>query len=242
MFANRSLYPQAVRAAVDRDIDIISISWTVKKPRDAEQDADLNKLGDAIKLALDKGILIFCAAGDAGNFSDEEYPYEFDRNRIIRIGTATDDGRPWGRSGDPHNLDFIFPGYDVVSRNTRPDENFPTGFRENTGSSVATALAAGLAALVLHCVRLAAILKEDDTKTGASDAEGLVEASQLKALKDYRNMKALFEKIGVDREKHKFIEVWNRFEGPAEALRSGQGKVSKVVMELAVKFVSSKMN
>ncbi|KAI1747316.1 hypothetical protein F4782DRAFT_521511, partial [Xylaria castorea] len=54
-------------------------------------------------------------------------------------------------------------------------------------------------------------------------------------------MKAVFEKIGVDREKHKFIEVWNRFEDPAKLLRSGSGKASKVVMELAVKFVSSKM-
>ncbi|KAI1747317.1 hypothetical protein F4782DRAFT_444103 [Xylaria castorea] len=109
----------AVKAAVARDVDIISISWTVKKPRDTEQDADLKKLGDAIKLALDKGILVFCAAGDAGNFSDEEYPYEFDRNRIIRVGAATEDGRPWDKSGDPQKLDFVFPGYSIVSRNAR---------------------------------------------------------------------------------------------------------------------------
>ncbi|KAI0549771.1 hypothetical protein F4679DRAFT_595566 [Xylaria curta] len=233
----------AVKAAVARGVDIISISWTVKKPRDTEPDAELKKLGDAIKLALDKGILIFCAAGDAGNFSDEEYPYDFDRNRIIRIGAATEDGRPWDRSGDPHKLDFVFPGYSIASRNARSDDDFPAEFQENTGSSVATALAAGLAALVLHCVRLAAILKENDTQTGSSDAEGLVKASQLKDLKDYRNMKAVFEKIGVDREKYKFIEVWKCFEVPAEIMKSREiGKVPKVLMELAVKFVSSKSN
>jgi len=128
-----------------------------------------------------------------------------------------------------------------VSRNTRPD-GIPAHFREHTGSSIATALAAGLAALVLHCVRLAAILKENDTITGLTDAEGLVEASQLSSLRDYRNMKAVFEKIGVDRDKHKFIEVWNRFEGPAEILRSDPERASKVIMELAIKLVSSKFN
>jgi hypothetical protein len=107
---------------------------------------------------------------------------------------------------------------------------------------VATALAAGLAALVLHCVGLAAIFKENDAITGSTDAEGLVEASQLSSLRDYRNMKTVFEKIGVDRDKHKFIEVWNRFEGPAETLRSDPGKASKVIMELAIRLVSSKFN
>lgn len=136
-----------------RGVDIISISWTVKKSRERERGADLKHLGEAIKKALENGILIFCAAGDAGNFSDEEYPYEFDRSRIIRIGAATDDGRPWERSGVTHNLDFIFPGCAVVSRNARLEGAVPGDFQEKKGSSVATALAAGLAASILRETR-----------------------------------------------------------------------------------------
>ncbi|KAI0099322.1 hypothetical protein GGR51DRAFT_396279 [Nemania sp. FL0031] len=225
----------AVEAAVARGVDIISISWTVKKPKDTEQDADLKDLGDAIKRALDAGTLVFCAAGDAGNFSDEEYPYDFDRNRIIRIGAATDDGRPWERSGDTKTLSFIFPGCSVVSRNVRLESAVPSHFRENTGSSVATALAAGLAALVLHCVRLAAILKENEGQTAAP-----LETDSLRSIKDYRNIKAIFENIGLDHEIHKFIEVWNRFEGPAEDLRSKKEPASHIIIKLAVAFVSSK--
>ncbi|KAI1124133.1 hypothetical protein F5Y10DRAFT_280401 [Nemania abortiva] len=225
----------AVEASVARGVDIISISWTVKKPKDTEQDADLKDLGHAIKRALDAGILVFCAASDAGNFSDEEYPYDFDRNRIIRIGAATDDGRPWERSGDTKALSFIFPGCSVVSRNARLESAVPSHFRENTGSSVATALAAGLAALILHCVRLAAILNENDGQTAAP-----LEADNRRSLKDYRNMKAVFENIGVDREIHKFIEVWNRFEGPAEDLRLKKEQSSETIVKLALAFVSSK--
>ncbi|KAK4205446.1 putative peptidase [Triangularia verruculosa] len=238
---------QAIHAAVDRGVDIISISWTVKKPKDRERDADLKDLGDAMKRALDAGILIFCAAGDAGNFSDEEYPYEFDRSRIIRIGAATDDGRPWERSGDTHSLNFIFPGCSVVSRHSSSNSPIPNHFQENTGSSVATALAAGLAALVLHCVRLAAIMSENAKERvngngvgGEGVVAGPVEAARLNNLKDYRNMKLVFQKIGVDREIGKFVEVWEYFEGPTDALRSGgAAKAWETVTSLAVRFVSS---
>ncbi|KAK4642831.1 hypothetical protein QC761_401030 [Podospora bellae-mahoneyi] len=241
---------QSVDAAVARGVDIISISWTVKKPKKRERDADLKDLGDAIRRALDAGILVFCAAGDAGNFSDEEYPYEFDRSRIIRIGAATDDGRPWERSGDTHNLDFIFPGCSVVSRHETINSSIPSHFQENTGSSVATALAAGLAALVLHVVRLAAIFGENEREkvksgggtavngVGSGAAGPVVEAKKLGDLKDHTNMKLVFQKMGVDREIGKFIEVWEYFEGPTEGLRMG-GKAPEVVTGLAVRFVSS---
>ncbi|KAK0662083.1 putative peptidase [Cercophora samala] len=243
---------QSIDAAVARGVDIISISWTVKKPKERERDADLKDLGDAIKRALDAGILVFCAAGDAGNFSDEEYPYEFDRSRIIRIGAATDDGRPWERSGDTHSLNFIFPGCSVVSRHGTSNSAIPSHFQENTGSSVATALAAGLAALVLHVVRLAAMFGEREREmvkggggtavngVGSGAAGAVVEAGRLATLKDYRNMKLVFQKIGVDREIGKFIEVWEYFEGPTEGLRvGGAGKAWEVVTGLAVRFVSS---
>jgi hypothetical protein len=196
-------------------------------------------LGEAIKRALDENILIFCAAGDAGNFSDEEYPYEFDRGRIIRIGAATDDGRPWERSGNADNLDFIFPGCAVVSRNARLEVAVPSNFEEKTGSSVATALAAGMAALILCCVRLAAILMENDAQERPS-AGAPVQAAALTSIKDYANMVAIFKSIGVDQNLHKFIEVWNRFEAPTESLRLSRANASEVVVNLAVGLLSSR--
>lgn len=209
----------------------------MKNPKENERGADLQTLGNAIKKALDRGIVVFCAAGDAGIFTDEEYPYEFDRSRIIRIGAATDDGRPWERSGDTHSLDFIFPGCSVVSRNARLEGALPNDFHEKTGSSVATALAAGLAALILYCVRLAAILTENEDRSAAG-AMSAVQLSHLDKIKDYRNMKAVFQSIGVDRELHKFIEVWDRFESPAESLRSAPSTASEIIKQLAVVLVS----
>ncbi len=228
---------------MDRGVDIISISWTVKKPKEKEKGSDVEKLGEAIKKALDKGILVFCAAGDGGAITDQEYPWEFDRSRIIRIGAATDDGRAWERSGDPHKLDFIFPGCDVVSRNPHREGAVPSDFQEKTGSSVATALAAGLAALILHCVRVGAILTEDVTRKGTAPGAAVqaVQADQFTSSKDQVHMRSIFESIGLDRDQHKFIEVWNRFEEPADSLKTKAANTaagSEVVLTLARNLVA----
>ncbi|KAK0744673.1 Alpha/Beta hydrolase protein [Apiosordaria backusii] len=183
-------------------------------------------LGDAIERALDIGIFVFCAAGGAGNFSHEEYPYEFDRNRIIRIGAATGDGRPWERSGDSHRLNFIFPGYSVVSRhspvhigNTIPTEPLPRKHRVRNSSGSQGVVVNGLG-------------------TATPVVSTPVEAARLNSLKDYRNMKSVFQKIGVDREIGKFIEVWEYLEGPTAALGSGGAATCKaweIVTNLAVR-------
>jgi hypothetical protein len=137
----------------------------------------------------------------------------------------------------------------------------PAGFEERTGSSVATALAAGLAALVLHCVRLAAIQAEADGASSSSSAvarpaaaaahavhfattpatataaaapgptsapaaaatAGAVRAADLARLREHEGMLGTLRAVGLaegDGQRHaRFIEVWRRFDAPAQALR-----------------------
>lgn len=80
-----------------------------------------------------------------------------------------------------HNVDFLFPSCSVAFRDT------PLGsFQEYTGSSVATALTAGLAALVLHCVRLGVIMKES-----SAHPTTLLDAADLDVIKKTSNMKTV---------------------------------------------------
>ncbi|TAQ85279.1 hypothetical protein B7494_g6397 [Chlorociboria aeruginascens] len=105
--------PSAIQWAVDKDVHIISMSWTIN---DAFP-ADITALTTALENANKKNIIMFCAARDEGKeeAGRRVYPYSAAPDVIIRIG-ATD---------------------------YEPD------CRE--GSWKATALAAGVAALVLFC-------------------------------------------------------------------------------------------
>ncbi|KAL8349788.1 hypothetical protein RB598_005242 [Gaeumannomyces tritici] len=222
----------AVDAAVEKGVDIISMSWTVKAT--SENKEGIAQLRQAVIRALDRGMLLFCAAGDTGAISEVEYPHSIDPNRIFRIGAAMADGRVWPPTGQQQSLDFILPGHNVVTRNPRGSSTTPGGFEENTGSSVATAVAAGLAGLILHCVRLGAIYAECE----ANSDRTVVQVSDFACLKAYDKMRSVLRAIGLD-ESQKFIEVWHRFEAPAAALKAAAPPARmEVVAELARNLIS----
>ncbi|KAG5766076.1 hypothetical protein H9Q72_005869 [Fusarium xylarioides] len=201
----------SILAAIDQKVDTISMSWTVKET--VEKRDGVNTFRQAIKDALDAGILLFCAAADTGAITEVEYPWSFDRQRIFRIGAATADGRVWGPTGNPQNLSFILPGHKVVSRNPHREGALPDDFEERTGSSVATALAAGLAALILHCVNLAVVHGKEHPSTTAVSAE------DLERLANHDDMYNVLRGIGLDEGQQRFIEVWRRFDRPAKELK-----------------------
>ena len=211
------------------------MSWTIKETE--ENGNDIRRLEAAMNEASKKGILMFCAAGDKGSHQDKEYPAAYNPTRIFRIGAAKANGNVWDWVGDPRNLDFILPGHEVVDRNPHgaPLEKF----RPRTGSSVATALAAGLAALVLHCVRLSAI--HTDT-LGPSATKSAVAISDFNNLQKHDNMKAAFKAIGTSEEsQNKFIEVWRHFSKAEEALRRSDqlGKL-EIVANLARNLITKR--
>lgn len=226
-----------MKAAVDQKVDVISMSWTVKEVE--ENYNSIKQLGEAIKLALDARILLFCSAADTGALSETEYPWAYDQRRIFRIGAATADGTIWGPTGSRDKVSFILPGHNVVSRNPHREGALPSDFKERTGSSIATALAAGLASLILHCVRLGAIHSEIEMQQGIKSAMA-VKTTDFQQMKDHHNMNAVLKHIGLDEGQQKFIEVWRRFDGPTANLRSpsnnidGTWEQEGITSELAV--------
>ncbi|KAJ5509676.1 hypothetical protein N7527_011819 [Penicillium freii] len=132
---------EAISWAVACNVDIISISWTIESSNPDSQ--DIKDLVKAIDQAHTKNILVICSASDQGIVSTEQC-YPAYTGNCIKIGGADPSGRAlmWVREG---LVDFLFPGKDI------PFENQEGTFTYESGSSIATAAASGLAGLLLSC-------------------------------------------------------------------------------------------
>lgn len=185
-------------AAVRKKVHIISMSWTIDPPEDEEERRFLDA---AIVEAANADILMFCSASDKGAKQNATYPSKA-TTKIFTIGAATASGAadPW--VGNLGNINFTFPGTKVEMDGPRSSTD--TSSREVTGSSVATALAAGLAALVLYCVQVRLLLATDQDKQKAR--------RDFQLLKKHDHMMKALKDIGTTEESnHKFIEVWEVF-------------------------------
>ncbi|RAK99153.1 subtilisin-like protein [Aspergillus ibericus CBS 121593] len=227
----------AVMAAVRQKVDIISMSWTIRETEDNYN--SISALRDAIRAALDANILLFGAASDKGAVTEIEYPCFYDR-RIFRIGAATADGRVYDPTGNPQHLSFIFPGHSVAPRNPYLEKGLPIDSEEKSGSSISTALAAGLAALVLHCIRLGILQAEMEMRQTGRRSSTAVRLSDFEKAKEYYGMRSILRGLGLNEDNQKYLEVWKRLDGPAKRLRSPNGEMTplEIIAGLARDLVS----
>ncbi|ROW06250.1 hypothetical protein VPNG_08109 [Cytospora leucostoma] len=182
---------QAINHAVDRGVQIISMSWALKEPKDP---VDKSAFNEAVRRARDHNILMFCSASDEGSFPDYTYPYLSNPESVFRIGAATKEGTaPVFLSNGP-DISYIFPGIEVAL-NDEADMNEFEGHNSYTGSSIATALAAGLAAVILECVRLGAYYHMTQ-KTGTL---GYINRDDVTKIRNKRTMEEAFNSITVSR-------------------------------------------
>ncbi|KAF5673912.1 intracellular serine [Fusarium heterosporum] len=209
---------KAIEYAAERGSHIISLSWTIRPPEGEKK----KEFDDAVHNAINnKGILMFCAASDQGKHADMTYPYRSNHDGF-RIGAAKSTGGMAETVGDAHELDFIFPGHQVVvNENENIYDSDLQKFEAHSGSSVATALASGLAALIMECVRLG-VFYTDKTKQG--DPSMAIRKDDLVRIRKRNNMKAAMKSIGISQNTDgKYIEVWNWFDPIAEKLRLNDG-------------------
>ncbi|KAK6501421.1 hypothetical protein TWF481_009260 [Arthrobotrys musiformis] len=142
-------------------VDIISMSWTIDNYFEAEPTTSTSEHADNpaaensnplqdLKAALDEagnaGILMFGAASDQGSASKTCYPVNHDK--CIGIGAATETGNilTWVHYAQ---VKFTCPGDRIPFK--RGDGTATT---YHNGSSFATAIASGLAGVILYCDRL----------------------------------------------------------------------------------------
>ncbi|KAF9767671.1 hypothetical protein IL306_015131 [Fusarium sp. DS 682] len=151
---------KAIEWATSKQVDIISMSWTIKEVKSgpgANQKA-IATLELAIQEAARHDILMLCAVQDSSNYeNDEPFPQKSDTKKLMIIGSA-DEGGDKSKFVNPKSFDYLFPGeISIPGILTETDK----------GSSVATAVAAGMAAMVLWCAEYHSVaLKPNEDAKG----------------------------------------------------------------------------
>ena len=181
------------------------MSWTISVPSadeklSPEDQAAMADLESAITDASTKNILMFCSASDEGAVQSSTYPSKHAK-RIFTIGAADASGVVSKAVGDINAVDFILPGKLVEDETDGAVKNIQYW----TGSSVATALAAGLAALILYCgqIRIA---------RAAAGSKKSKAVQHFERLKTYDGMMEAFRNIGTTAaSKNKYLTVWDVF-------------------------------
>jgi major intracellular serine protease len=126
----------AIYYAIEQNVDIISMSLGMPKSTE--------KLEKAVKEAVNKNILLVCAAGNDGdgNVNDFEYSYPAAYPEVISVGAVDKKGVPANFSNSNLNIDVVAPGVDILS--TYPGNQFAV----LSGTSMATPHVSGSLALL----------------------------------------------------------------------------------------------
>lgn len=195
--------------ATGQGVDVICMSWTIEdniKNEDAQQ-----KLRDALATADDKNIIMVSSASDQGGNSTKTWPGE--SGRCIRIGASTETG---DKSSLVHqrDMEFLFPG-EEVPLDANEEHLSRTLF---DGSSVATAIAAGTAGLLLYLDRLAQKwggFEEESDNRRDSDNTREADHKTWVPLKGRASMKKVFESMSITGNKcpslDMFIDQFNEY-------------------------------
>ncbi|KJR81033.1 uncharacterized protein SPSK_04846 [Sporothrix schenckii 1099-18] len=165
---------KAIWWAITKKVDVISMSWAIDDNMPTEIK---NSLSRAIRHAIDSNILIFCANPDKGAEypNNLTYPYHLEKERIFCIGAAGRNGKRWDWiDARDKSCDYLLPGVDLeihmeAKESAKPIVIQPSPLisaeaplierplrerSKQSGSSLACALASGLAAMILHSCRV----------------------------------------------------------------------------------------
>ncbi|CZR51216.1 uncharacterized protein PAC_01091 [Phialocephala subalpina] len=137
---------EAILEATEKwKVDIITMSFGFTAFNE-----DLKDIHSAIGKAFKADILMFCAASNGGGNVNIAYPANQDQ--VICVNSANGEGNPSG-----YNPDEPKPGRNLSALGEGVKSSWPTRFKlgqqRQSGTSVATPIAAALAAVVLDYVR-----------------------------------------------------------------------------------------
>ncbi|KAF5129903.1 Halolysin [Metarhizium anisopliae] len=103
-----------------------------------------------ISRAMRAGTVVIASTAGEGYNQANAFPADYDL--VLKIAATTDMGKE-AQESVKRNADFLFPGQNLVAETTfLGSDHWP---HEVSGASVATAIAAGVASVVLACHRLA---------------------------------------------------------------------------------------
>ncbi|KAI5860379.1 hypothetical protein GGS23DRAFT_581183 [Durotheca rogersii] len=142
---NLSQATKAILWAIKQKVDIISMSWNVchvSGRMTAEERDEIKNFEAAITEAAREDILVFGAACDVKQSTPSDTWVPCGNQNVFSIGATDMDFDVKKYVNLNKKVDYLFPGEHILSRIEDAD----------AGNSGATALAAGLAALVFFCM------------------------------------------------------------------------------------------
>jgi len=156
---------KAIDWAIDQRVDIINLSLVLFKEDD--------EVWDAVKRAANNNIVIICSTADQGLVTQEVWPAMYSirpENSIIPIAATSANGRLMEYSSE------TFAHYTLQGENVTPTPSPDAKIvqRQVSGSSVATAMATGVASLVLACHRIANAIPGCSTKMSKSPNQTVI--------------------------------------------------------------------
>ncbi|KAI0539494.1 hypothetical protein GGR58DRAFT_464533 [Xylaria digitata] len=216
---------KAIQAALDKKATIISMSWTL--PMKMEKSASKDALIAVLEKAVKSEVLMFCSAPDKGKFTDLDFPSGPWRDRFFRIGAAKADGNVFNWTPDD-GITYILPGVDVIKDQVRSGGSFVKtseggitkrvdDFKYETGSSVATALAAGLAAMIIHCVKASIMAMKTANQDKGTIVGTTILEKGMDRITNTVTMKQAFASLGR-LTNNKFIQVWDELDKVSKVL------------------------
>ncbi len=142
----------AILYAIDKGADIINCSWGGGSFDQA--------LKEALEDADDAGILVVCAAGNSGKNNDvnSHYPSSYSVPNILAVAASDQNDKlakftgGGGSNFGATTVDLAAPGKDILSTIPTGNENSAApsvGYDEFSGTSMATPITSGAAALVM---------------------------------------------------------------------------------------------
>ncbi len=168
---------------------------------------------------------MFCSAPDEGKFTEcVQYPSGPWRDGFFRIGAATASGAVFDWTPEDV-ITYVLPGVDVileqaskVTFDTNSLRNLPRRMFEfkETGSSVATALAAGLAAMIIYCVKASILATKIYHQTQGWEI-GLLSEKAAGEIARPDEMKRAFARLGKVTSNN-FIQVWDELDKVSQHL------------------------
>lgn len=133
----RDAVAQGIRYAVDHGAEIINMSLGGGR----QFYNGTKSQEDAIRYALDKGVVLIASAGNDGSGANRKnFPAAYPG--VIAVGALDRRLRLWKDSNRRSNVSVCAPGVDIVSADAS------NGYVVGTGTSASSAMVAGVAALV----------------------------------------------------------------------------------------------
>lgn len=164
-------------------MDIINCSFALR--------TSSPQLEEVLRKAKKKDIIIMCSTADEGENTDEVWPAAYYRREqdkaekfenIFPIVGCDEHGK-FSKYANEGAGRYMFRGEDVDASSTDP--SMPIETANVQGSSVATAIATGVASLILACYRMV-----QDTLDKQSSPPGLVDACFFKMSEQLRKSNA----------------------------------------------------